>query len=195
MILLLDTAFGATVAYRLIGWFSDNWNPWGKNEALIDPAPKLRLSVQMALTRTESKKKDWHQTLRWENGNTPIESQCWFAKVSLVVLSCRLRDAPFGFASHPKDPFLFDLWKESLEYVHTPRYPKMKDLKVTGFRRISFYFIDCFFSEHFDTDLCHRSFPPIYEAKFQCFQPFQELEGEKSDGKGKIWAACLNWQV
>ena len=27
-----------------------------KNKALIDPAPKLRLSVQMALTRTERKR-------------------------------------------------------------------------------------------------------------------------------------------
>ena len=88
------TAFGATVAHRLIGWFFDKLKSLRKNEALIDPAPKLRLSVQMALTRTESKEKDWHQTLCWENGNTPIESQCWFAKVSLFVPSLQGWEMP-----------------------------------------------------------------------------------------------------
>ena len=70
-------------------------------------------------------------------------------------------------------------------HVHTPRYPKMKDLKLIGFRRVSFYFIDCFLN--ILIQICVIGvFLQIYDAKFQCLQPFQELEGEKSDGKGKI---------
>ena len=58
-----STVIVGTVAQQIDRWYS--W--WLKslriNKALIDPAPKLRLSVQMALTRTERKRS-------WVDGNS-----------------------------------------------------------------------------------------------------------------------------